>query len=71
MTFKDKLIIYLYNKSSRVDLEFHQQQHNLRYRVPDEVDYMEAIIAKVRRDMYNEIAGEILSLLKLRTTQNE
>ena len=49
MTFKDKIIIYLHNKSDRLDNEYLEQVNYYRYRSPDENDYLEMIIKKTRR----------------------
>lgn len=67
MTFKDKLIIYLHNKSNRLDDEYLDQVNYFRYRVPDENDYLEMIIKKARRDLANEIISDIMVLLNLKS----
>lgn len=66
MTFKDKIIIYLHNKSERLDNEYLEQVNYYRYRSPDENDYLEMIIKKTRRDLCNEIIGDIMVLLNLK-----
>ena len=66
MTFKDKIIIYLHNKSERLDNEYLDQVNYYRYRSPDENDYLEMIIKKARRDLCNEIIGDIMVLLNLK-----
>lgn len=67
MTFKDKLIIYLHNKSERLDNEYLDQVNYFRYRTPDENDYLEMIIKKARRDLANEIISDIMVLLNLKS----
>lgn len=63
MTFKDKLIIYLHNKSSKLDDDYTENSAYYRYRKPDEVDYLELIIRKVRKDLFNEIVQDIMLIL--------
>lgn len=63
MTFKDKLIKYLFNKQNRIDEEYDNILHTVRFSRNDEVDYLECIIAKVRKDLIKEIIGDIMSIL--------
>ncbi len=64
MTFRDKLMIYLATKGDRLDMDYQQARANTSYRVADEVDYMECLVAKARRGMYNEVMTEIFNLLR-------
>ena len=65
MKFKDKILIYLHNKSSLIDSEYNEHINYSRYHNVDEVDYLELIIRKVRRDTYYEISKDIFALLSL------
>ena len=57
------ILSYLYHKSDRLDREYHQLWEYRRYRVLDEVDYLELIIAKVRMDTFDEFSRELRLLL--------
>ncbi len=63
MRKKDLILIYLYNLSSRYDREFEQLLLNLRSRDSDEVDYLELITAKIKKDTTNDILSEIVKIL--------
>lgn len=65
MTFKDKLFLYLQNKSNSMDDEYNDYLHYLRFHNVDEVDHLEAVIRKVRRDTFSEIRKDIFALLSL------
>ena len=65
MNFKDKLIIYLYNRQNAIEEEFDNTIQNVRFKRNDEVDYLECIIAKSRKDLVNEIIGDIMNILSL------
>lgn len=63
MRKKDLILIYLYNLSTRYDREFEQLLLNLRSRDSDEVDYLELITAKIKKDTSNDILLEIVKIL--------
>lgn len=63
MRKKDLILIYLYNLSSRYDREFEQLLLNLRSRDSDEVDYLELITVKIKKDTSNDILLEIVKIL--------
>lgn len=65
MTLKDKLLVYVYNKSSRIDDDCVQLELNTRYRKQDACDHLEHIIAITRKDAFNEFAQDIIRLLNL------
>ncbi len=65
MTFKDKLVIYLVNKSNRIDNDYDNALRVVRWHSADDVELLETIIAKVRKDTFNEVMQDILTLLKL------
>lgn len=64
MTFKDKLIVYFYNKGNRIENDFKERQQYIRYHHVDEVDYLDIIIEKVRQDTFNEIFKDVMLLIK-------
>lgn len=65
MTFKDKLILYLHNKSITIDNDLQENVNFFRYRRLDEVDYLELIIKKVRKDLFDEVLSDIMSIMKI------
>lgn len=66
MTLKDKLLVYIYNKCDRLDDDYRQLELNTRYRKMDECDHLEFIIAKVRRDSFNEFYLDLLNILNVK-----
>lgn len=63
MTFKDKLLGYLYNTATLVETDYIEHLHYMRFHHVDEVDCMETIILKTRRDCFNEILRQVVALL--------
>lgn len=64
MTIKDKIVIYLHNKDTRLDNEYNVLVHNYRFRKLDEADLLELIIAKARADLMREVTEEVYLLMK-------
>lgn len=65
MTFKDKTMLYLLKRSDITDEDFNQTLQYIRYHKVDEVDYLELIIKKARRDVTAEILRDVMNLLKV------
>lgn len=65
MTFKDKAMLYLLKRSDIADNDFNSTLQYIRYHNVDEVDYLELIIKKVRKDLTAEILRDIMNLLKV------
>lgn len=63
MTLKDKLIMYIYQKSNSIDNEYFEHLEYLRYKNNDEVDYLESLIRLVRKRTFDEVSYEILGLM--------
>lgn len=70
MTFKDKLLIYIVNKSDRIDTDYEASMRTLRYYSADCVDLLEAVISRVRRDTFREVTQDIMQLLQLPEYKN-
>lgn len=62
MTFKDKLIIYLYNKQNQLELEAENSRNFARFHRCDQIDYLECIIADTRKNLVQEIIDDIMAL---------
>ena len=65
MTKKDLLLVSIYNKCDRAECEFDEYLQRVRYSNPDEVELLEHIIRKVRRDTLREVLGDIMKILSL------
>lgn len=65
MTKKELFLIYLYNLSSRLDSDYEQLVLNSRSRKSDEVDYLELIMAKTRKDTVNDVLVEFIKIFDL------
>lgn len=63
MTFKDKVILYLYNKGEILDRDKVEHTNYMRFHNVDEVDMLETIIRKVRCDLFSEISHDIMNLI--------
>lgn len=66
MTFKDNTLLYLVNQCDKADEELQQSVNFFRYHRADEVDLLEIIIKKTRRDTLHEVLKDTMNLLKLR-----
>lgn len=66
MNFKDKTIVYLYNRNTQLDNEYNRLVSNYRFHQADECDLLEIIIAKARRDLMDELLLDIYNLLTSR-----
>lgn len=62
MTFKDKLIIYLYNKQNQLELDAENSRNFARFHRCDQIDYLECIIADTRKNLVQEIIDDIMAL---------
>lgn len=66
MDMKSTILLYLMNVSDRAEENFNGLRDYCRYHNLDEVDYIECIIAKVRRDTINRIKTDIVNFLKIK-----
>lgn len=66
MTFKDNTLLYLMNRSDKADDDYNEHLQHYRYHKCDEVDLLELIIKKVRKDVLNEVFRDIMNLTRLR-----
>ena len=63
MTLKDKVIIYLYRKLNDCEEDYNEELYLLRYQKPDEVNFMETLIKKSRKDLMREVCNDIMAIL--------
>ncbi len=71
MQLKDRLYQYLLKKGDIIDNEYNEHLQYYRYRKCDEVDYLESIIRKVRRDTYNEVKQDLIHIINNQRLYNE
>lgn len=63
ISYKISVIKYLYHKLSTLEEEYNSKINYFRYHKADEVDHLEIIIAKARKDLINEITQDLNNLL--------
>ena len=63
MTFKDKIIIYLYNKGNELEVEKESVKNQRRYEVMDSLDLYENMRADIRIESLNEIIRDLIRIL--------
>lgn len=63
INFKVALLQYLYNKETVIEQDYLSKISYNRYHNTDEVDWLEIIIAKARKDLINEISKDLNNLL--------
>ena len=66
ISYKIAVIKYLYHKLTSLEEEYNNKISYFRYHKADEVDYLEIIIAKARKDLMNEISQDLNNLLAFR-----
>ena len=65
MTFKDKLIVYLYKKQNSIEEEYQNHEEFTKFRRKDQNDYLESIILLTRKNLIGELIRDIMVLLNL------
>lgn len=59
------IIQYLYNKTDLMENQFEEYQNFIRYANVDEVEMLEHLIRKVRRDLMREVLKDIMHIISL------
>lgn len=62
-SYKVTVIQYLYNRTTRLEEDYNSKLSFYRYHKTDEVDWLELIIAKARKDLMQEICKDLNDLL--------
>ena len=65
MGFKLNTLAYIYNKQIQLEDEYNSILSHFRYHRLDEVDMLEIIIAKARKDLVREISKDLQNLLAI------
>lgn len=66
MDIKSTILLYLMNQSDNLDNRYSELRDYIRYHKADEVDYIELIIAKARKDLFDEIRADLTNIIKMR-----
>lgn len=65
MTKKDLILTCIYNKCDIAEKEFEEYTDHIRYHNADEVEMLEHMIRKIRRDTLREVLRDIMHILSL------
>ena len=71
MNIKDKIIIYLYNKSSQFEVEKRQIDEIRRYKPLDSLDYYEILRSEIKIEYWNEFIDDLMRLIIYNFPQNQ
>lgn len=63
MTFKDKLFVYIYNKSTEIEHEEKDLKNSLRLSALDNLDHYEILLHRVRLRAWNEFIDDLYRIL--------
>ena len=63
MTFKDKIFLYLYNKSVVLENEKKDIDYNRRYRPMDSLDMYECMRSDIRIQCWNEFVDQLMNIV--------
>lgn len=63
MTFKDKLFVYIYNKSTEIEHEEKDLKNSLRLSALDNLDHYEILLHRVRLQAWNEFIDDLYRIL--------
>lgn len=61
--YKVNVIKYLYNRTTQIEEDYNAKICYNRFHNTDEVDWLEIIIAKARKDLIQEISKDLNNLL--------
>lgn len=62
---KDMILTCIYNKCDIAEQDYEVYLQNIRYSNPDEVDILEHLIRKIRRDTLRELLRDVMHILSL------
>lgn len=65
MSYKTLILEYLIRKTEQLEDEYSEYQDFCRYANSDEVELLEQIIRKVRRDLMRQTLRDIMNILSL------
>ena len=71
MNIKNKVIIYLYNKSNQFEIEKQQINEIRRYRPLDSFDYYEILRSEIKIECWNEFIDDLMRIIVHHYPQNK
>ncbi|MBQ8267829.1 MAG: hypothetical protein IJZ21_05540 [Clostridia bacterium] len=71
MNIKDKVIVYLYNKSSQFESEKRQIDEIRRYKPLDSLDYYEILRSEIKIECWNEFIDDLMRIIIYNYPQNK
>ena len=63
MNFKDKLMIYIYNKNNVLELESEALHNQVRFQTMDSLDHYEVMRDKIRISAWKEFLDDLYAIL--------
>lgn len=63
MSLKDKLMVYIYHKMTKLDNEKEQLRHQIRYQPLDSLDLYELMREDVRLSAWKEFVDELFAVI--------
>lgn len=63
ISYKIAVVKYFYERMSKLEDDYNAKINYFRYHKADEVDHLEIIIAKARKDLIQEISQDLNNLL--------
>ena len=63
MTTKDRIILYVYNKSNKLESEKEDIRNTLRYKPIDSLDMYEIMREDIKLQCWNEFLDELVALV--------
>lgn len=63
MDIKSKIIVYLYNKANKMEIEKQEINEIRRYRPLDSIDYYEILRSDIKIECWNEFINELMRLI--------
>ena len=63
MSLKDKLIVYIYNKTNQLEQERSELKYSLRHRPTDELDLYEILVDRIRVEVWDEYIRDLYNIV--------
>lgn len=63
MTFKDKLMVYIYNKNTQLENDSETLKFQIRTQPMDSLDHYEVMCDKIRIQAWKEFLNEIYAIV--------
>lgn len=63
MDIKSKIVVYLYNKANKMEIEKQEINEIRRYRPLDSIDYYEILRSDIKIECWNEFINDLMRLI--------